>query len=167
MGLSISTDTWEGSRSSQVQILMSLNHLTHGSFWSFSCLINCTVLGVFHSLKDHLWKYLMSIMGLMSLPWILQPPHGLRLLQFSLELLFLSWVSAGLCSPVAPPGWLLAHPWLCCWPSMDTRPPHPALLVSASWWGPGMVGCDLLLLHLCSEWMKVSNYFYTLHLKKF
>lgn len=63
MGLSISTNTWEGSRSSQVQILMSLNHLTHGYFWSFSCLVNCTVLGVFHSLKDPLWKYLMSING--------------------------------------------------------------------------------------------------------
>lgn len=63
MGLSISTNTWEGSRSSQVQILMSLNHLTHGYFWSFSCLVNCTVLEVFHSLKDPLWKYLMSING--------------------------------------------------------------------------------------------------------
>lgn len=63
MGLTVNTGTQEGSRNSQVQSLMSLNHLTRGYSCSFSCIVNCSVLGVFHSLKDHLWKYLMSING--------------------------------------------------------------------------------------------------------
>lgn len=102
---------------------MSLNHLTRGYFCSFSCIVSCAVIGAFHSLKDHLWKYLMGLMmPLMSPTWTLQPHHGLGSFQFSLELLLLSSVPVGSCCPAAPPRWLLAHPWLCCRPPMDLLP---------------------------------------------
>lgn len=134
---------------------MSLNHLTGGYFCSFSCIVSCAVIRTFHSLKDHLRKYLMSlIMPLMSPTWTLQPHHGLGSVQFSSAWSCCSfpqflWGRA-LLLPLLGGSWLILgcavdHQWIHYQSSMFSA---VGLCLSVRPW---MVGCDLLLLNPCCE----------------